>query len=129
MNGIIILTHNDIGKDLIKCVKIILKKKLSNIFSVNVLPSDNQNNIALKLRGEIAKLKDCNGIIILTDIYGATPCNTAKKFIDKNLIVVSGLNLNMLLKAITYQDTKLCTLSNKVISGAIQGISIVKKED
>ena len=127
MNGIILITHDGIGKAYLKCLKKILNKNLSDLYSINVLPIDSQNDANAKILRIIKKLKKCEGIVVLTDLYGSSPCNYVKKFIAKNFIVISGLNFNMLIRAVSYQDRSLFQLRDKIIDGAFAGIREVKR--
>ena len=61
--------------------------------------------------------------LILTDILGATPANTASKLADGNRCkVLAGVNLPMLLRALTYRNEPLDVLLEKAMTGGAQGI-------
>jgi len=61
--------------------------------------------------------------LILTDIFGATPANTASKLADGNRCkVLAGVNLPMLLRALTYRNEPLDVLLEKAMTGGAQGI-------
>ena len=60
---------------------------------------------------------------ILTDIYGATPANTAMKLLEPGRIEgVAGVNLPMLLRALTYRDKDMETLITRSIAGGRDGV-------
>ena len=63
-----------------------------------------------------------NGVLILTDIIGTTPSNIAKSINHKNIRVVAGLNLSMLLNVFNYPTNSLNDLADKAIEGGIAGI-------
>ena len=62
-------------------------------------------------------------VLVLTDILGATPCNVAKQLVQgRQARVVAGVNMPMLLRAITYQQEPLEQLVNRALSGGRQGV-------
>lgn len=59
----------------------------------------------------------------MTDLFGATPCNISQNLTHENeLKIVSGLNLPMLLRTLNYAHLPLSELTQKAISGGIEGI-------
>jgi PTS system ascorbate-specific IIA component len=68
-------------------------------------------------------LNEGQGVLILTDLFGSTPCNIACKLMhDYRVRVVCGANLPMLIKIMNYPSADLETLANKAIAGGVQGI-------
>ena len=75
---------------------------------------------------KIKELDNGNGVLILTDIYGATPCNLLKNFIVKNKVeVITGINLPMLIKAISDRKDNLKILLNDSLDCAKKNIKII----
>jgi len=61
--------------------------------------------------------------LVLTDMFGATPCNVAQKLVDGvNARLVAGVNLPMLLRAITYRNEPMDALVARVLAGGTQGV-------
>jgi len=68
-------------------------------------------------------------VLVLTDLYGSTPSNIAQKLIaQRNVHVVSGLNLSMLIRILNYPQLPLLELSEKAVSGGKDGISWIRSE-
>jgi PTS system ascorbate-specific IIA component len=64
-----------------------------------------------------------NGVLILSDIYGATPCNIVSKLLIPGKVEgVSGVNLPMLVRALTYRNGDLSKLVEKALSGGREGV-------
>ncbi|MBK6744689.1 MAG: PTS fructose transporter subunit IIA, partial [Hydrogenophilales bacterium] len=77
---------------------------------------------------QIASLDDGSGVLVMTDIYGATPSNTACKLVKAGHVdVVSGVNLPMLLKALTYRLEPLEQLAERIANGGRNGIFRVEE--
>ena len=76
------------------------------------------------------KLDSGDGVLVLTDMYGATPSNIAcrlRKLHDVR--VVAGLNLPMLIRVLNYPGLDLDELMHKALSGGRDGVLIFKPED
>ena len=78
----------------------------------------------LPLARDMIKLVDTGrGVLILTDIYGATPSNLAIKLLEPGRIEgIAGVNLPMLLRALTYRDKDMDTLVTRAIAGGRDGV-------
>jgi PTS system ascorbate-specific IIA component len=120
--GILMITHSDIGKQMLLTATSIFGK---NPFRVEILSVDNfdQPNDVKELGQKYVKFLDIgNGVLILTDIIGTTPSNIAKSIGHKNIRVVAGLNLSMLLNVFNYPNNSLNQLADKAIEGGVTGI-------
>jgi PTS system ascorbate-specific IIA component len=73
---------------------------------------------------ELLKQLDCgDGVLILSDICGATPCNIANQLVDPGRVeCLSGANLSMLVRALTYRNEPLESLVEKALSGGKEGV-------
>ena len=123
MIGILLVTHGEIGKSLIDCAAHILDNYPNSVESISINSNNNLNNYSDIISRKIEDLDKGNGVLIMTDIYGATPCNLLNKFTMKNKVeVVTGINLPMLIKAISDRKDNLDTLTNDSIECAKKNI-------
>jgi mannose PTS system EIIA component len=61
--------------------------------------------------------------LILTDVFGATPCNVAQRLADGVMVrVVAGVNVPMLWRTLCYAAEPLDALVSRALDGAAQGI-------
>ena len=81
MIGILLVTHGEIGKALIDCAAHILDKQPNSVESISINSSNNLNKYSSIISQKIEYLDTGSGVLIMTDIYGATPCNLLNKFI------------------------------------------------
>ncbi|OQW93192.1 MAG: hypothetical protein BWK79_12440 [Beggiatoa sp. IS2] len=121
--GILIITHDDIGTSLLES----LKQMLGHLpLPVKVLPIRHENEpLTFCYHAErlFLSLNEGHGVLILTDLFGATPCNIACSLVNNYRVrVVCGVNLPMLVKLMNYPSADLDTLANKALSGGVQGI-------
>ncbi|MDT8364321.1 MAG: PTS fructose transporter subunit IIA [Nitrosomonas sp.] len=123
MIGILIVTHQPLGSSFLDCIKHILGKLPSQLVNYTITPRANPDTEISNLQEILLKLDQGGGVLILTDLYGATPANIASKLIRCGQVeCLSGLNLPMLLRAIQYQDKPLAEMMDKALSGGQTGI-------
>jgi PTS system ascorbate-specific IIA component len=66
---------------------------------------------------------DAPRTLVLTDVFGATPCNVAQKLVDGvHTRLIAGVNLPMLLRAMTYRREPLDALVARAMAGGVQGV-------
>lgn len=121
--GILLVTHSDIGKQLLLTATSVFGK---NPFQVELLSVDNydQPNDVKELAEKYVKFLDNGaGVLVLTDIIGTTPSNIASSINHDKIKVVAGLNLSMILNVFNYPENSLDQLSIKALEGGIQGVS------
>ena len=123
MIGLFLITHTTYGESLIQCACHVLNKRPPQIAQLGVAAQDDPLD-ALPLAKEMLKLVDHGkGVLILTDIYGATPSNIALKLLEPGRIEgIAGVNLPMLLRALTYRDKDMDTLLTRAVSGGRDGV-------
>ena len=72
---------------------------------------------------QLGQLPQVRGVIVLTDIFGATPSNVAQKLVDGvRSRLITGVNLPMLLRAVSYRHEPLDALVSRAVIGGTQGV-------
>lgn len=100
MVGFVVITHNKIGQEMLRTVQEIVQES-PNISNVSV-PQENFLESQKKIAEAIKSHSDASGVILLLDLFGATPCNLCKEFLDPGKVeMITGCNLPMLIKAAT----------------------------
>ncbi|MBK9595545.1 MAG: PTS fructose transporter subunit IIA [Rhodocyclales bacterium] len=127
MIGIFLITHGSLGESLVQCACHVLNKRPQLIVQLGVSGQDDPLD-ALPLARDMLKLVDSGkGVLLLTDIFGATPSNVALKLLQPGRIEgVAGVNLPMLLRALTYREKDLETLVTKAVAGGRDGVMLMK---
>jgi PTS system mannose-specific IIA component len=124
--GFLIITHNQIGQELIATASAIFRGNTPLMRSISIpaeLEPGNLGEYADQIRDTIAELVTEQSLLILTDLYGATPNNLARYFANElNAEVVSGVNLPMLLRVLNYCGQNLDQLVITAIEGAKKGV-------
>ena len=123
MIGILIVSHGAFGESLIHSASHVLGKRPLFLRQVGVTVHDDPEAIIPVAEDLIRFLDQGQGVLVLTDIYGATPSNIAAKLLKPGRVEgVAGVNLPMLIRALTYRDEPLEVALEKALSGATEGI-------
>lgn len=126
MAGILIVAHAPLASALRDCLKHIYCGLPARIGAIDVLPDSDPAAVEDVARAEIERLKDSNGALVFSDLYGATPANIAGRLASiPNVRVLAGVNLPMLLRAVCYRSTSLDLLVEKTLAGGTNGIQAV----
>jgi len=124
--GIILIAHAGIGPALAGTAQFVLGE-LSMPLRVVVVSRDSRADEVLEtLEAVAAELDQGEGVLILTDMYGATPTNVARRINPGRPVrIVTGVNLPMLLNVLNYPDRDLDALAALALEGGRQGILTV----
>lgn len=125
MIGIFLITHGSLGQSLAESVHHILGEKQGQLAALGVGPTDGPEEVLPVAQRMLDEVDSGEGVLVLTDIYGATPANIASKLIDTGRVEgLAGVSLPMLLRASTHRkrDLDLDTLVDRAISGSREGV-------
>jgi PTS system ascorbate-specific IIA component len=123
MIGILLITHGELGKSLIECASHVLGSKPVSLESLSIENDCEHENMFKQISERIDLLDQGDGVLILTDIFGATPCNIITKIIKPEKVnAIAGVNLSMLIRSISYRHEPFDVLIAKAIQGAQDGI-------
>jgi len=123
MIGILLITHGELGKSLIECATHVLGEKPKFLDSLTIENDCAHDNMYKEISEKINLLDQGKGVLILTDIFGATPCNIITKIIEPGKVnAIAGVNLSMLIRSISYRHESFEALIAKAIEGAQDGI-------
>jgi PTS system ascorbate-specific IIA component len=121
--GLLLITHQGVGAALLNAAcRLVGGCPLPAATLDIALDSD---PIRMKLEAELRadELDQGEGVLVLTDLYGATPCNIACRLsAHSGRRVVAGLNLPMLMRVLNYTRLPLAELAAKAESGARDGV-------
>ena len=123
MIGILIVAHGTLGDSLAGAVTHVLGSRPPQLETLRVSATDDPLQLLPKARELVTALDAGDGVLIFSDIYGATPSNLAVKLIVPGRIeAIAGVNLPMLVRAFTYRDKGMDTMIKKAISGGCDGV-------
>lgn len=123
MVGILLITHGTLGESLIHCASHVLGNRPPLLMQIGVTPHDDPQQILPQAVRLTKALDQGDGVLVLTDAYGASPSNIAAKLLNPGKVEgVAGVNLPMLVRTLTYRNEPLKTVIAKALSGGIEGV-------
>jgi mannose PTS system EIIA component len=121
MADLLIIAHAPLASALRDVAKHVYPEQVHRIGVLDVNPEDSPEAVEQLLRPMLAGA--AGEVLILTDVFGATPCNVALRVADGvRSRVVAGINVPMLWRALGYADEPLDVLVARAVSGATQGV-------
>jgi PTS system ascorbate-specific IIA component len=123
MVGILIVAHGSFGDSLIHSCSHVLGKCPSRLAQLSVAVNDDPDLILPQARSLVAQVDEGDGVLVLTDMLGGTPSNIATRLLAQGRVEgVAGVSLPMLIRALTYRDEPLQTVTEKALSGGSEGV-------
>jgi PTS system mannose-specific IIA component len=122
MNGILIIAHAPLASALRQCVAHVFTDHPEGIAALDVQPNTPPEETLAQARIMLSQLGTTHALV-LADVFGATPCNVAQKLVDGvHSKLITGVNLPMLLRTVSYRHESLDALVARALMGATQGV-------
>ena len=123
MIGVLIVTHGDIGTSLLASASQILGEPPQQVATLSVWRADDVDDLVLRARELMEGLDSGDGVLVITDIFGATPGNVVSRLLEDGRIEgVSGASLPMLLRVLTGRNGSLSAAVKRAMSGGAEGV-------
>jgi PTS system mannose-specific IIA component len=123
MIGVLIISHGNLSDSLIHCANHVLGGRLPHLTGLSITIRDDPDAAVDKALELIKQLDQGDGVLILCDICGATPCNVATRLINPGRVeCLAGVNLPMLVRALTYRTESLTVAAEKALAGGRDGV-------
>ena len=123
MIGILLVSHGAFAESLIHSASHVLGKRPVYLRQLGVTVHDDPDALIPVAEDLIRFLDQGAGVLVMTDIFGATPSNIAVKLLRPGKVEgIAGVNLPMLIRALTYREEPLEAVLEKALSGATEGV-------
>lgn len=121
-NSILIIAHAPLAYALRECALHVFPDCGPGVAAVDVQPNVGPDETLAAARIALEQLgTECT--LVLTDVFGATPCNVAQKLVDGvHSKLITGINLPMLLRSVSYRHEALDALVSRAVVGGTQGV-------
>ena len=122
MNSILIIAHAPLAHALRQCALHVFPDCEHGVVALDVQPNVSPEETIGMARVAMQQLNTSH-TLVLTDVVGATPCNVAQKLVDGvKSRLITGVNLPMLLRTVSYRHESLDALVARAMVGGTQGI-------
>src|SRR5690606_29391245 len=124
--GVLLLTHESMGAALVNAARHVLGRLPLSVEVQEVAANADPDQMLRSAAANARELDHGDGVLVLSDLYGATPCNIARRLPDLGVRMhcVSGLNLPMLLRVLNYPEQSLDELAQTAATGGRGGIVV-----
>lgn len=126
MNRILLIAHAPLAHALRSCALHVFPDCAGDVVALDVQPQTSPEESLAMARTALQQLdsrQPGDGVLVLTDMFGATPCNVAARLVDgQRSKLVTGINLPMLLRSVSYRHEPLDALVARAVSGGNQGV-------
>ncbi|HYM46855.1 MAG TPA: PTS fructose transporter subunit IIA [Burkholderiaceae bacterium] len=126
MVGIVVIAHFPLASALGRCAEHVYSCEPNARRELRVLDVDGGGDIehtVSRARALVREVDRGEGVLILTDAFGATPCNVATRLAESERVaVIAGVNLPMLLRAVCYRGGQLAEVAEKALAGGHAGM-------
>jgi PTS system mannose-specific IIA component len=126
MNAILIIAHAPLAHALRECALHVFPDCGAHLAAIDVqpnLPPEETLAMARVSMDQLSRAPQVKGVLVLTDIFGATPSNVAQKLVDGvKSRLITGVNLPMLLRSVSYRNEPLEALVSRAVVGGTQGV-------
>jgi PTS system mannose-specific IIA component len=122
MNGIFIIAHAPLASALRTCALHVFSDSGAAVYALDVQPNVPPEESLAQARA-LVRQAGWPSTLILTDVFGATPCNVAQHLSDGvHARLITGVNLPMLLRTVSYRHESLEALVSRAMIGGTQGV-------
>jgi PTS system ascorbate-specific IIA component len=123
MIGVLIVTHGEIGTSLLDSTAQILGARPAQTATLSVWRQDDPDDLVLRARELMEQIDAGDGVLILTDLFGATPGNVVSRLLEDGRVEgVSGVSLPMLLRVLTSRNGSIAAAVQRALSGGSEGL-------
>jgi PTS system ascorbate-specific IIA component len=129
MVGVLLITHGGTGTALLAAASHVLGAAQVNARAIAVAPGDDTAAVLERARRDLAAVDDGGGVIVFTDIYGATPSNVGARLLQSGHVEgVAGVSLPMLVRALAYRALPLQQVLDRALEAGTRGQINIKED-
>ncbi|OJV60289.1 MAG: PTS fructose transporter subunit IIA [Burkholderiales bacterium 68-10] len=125
MNAVLLIAHAPLAHALRECALHVFADAGDDIGALDVDAHEPPEQTLARAQALRARWGE-RPVLVLTDVLGATPCNVAQRLADgERTQLLAGVNLPMLLRAITYRAEPLAAMAQRALDGGVRGVVAV----
>ena len=98
MVGIVLASHGKMAEGMIDSAKMLFSSNIEQLTYVSLKEGDAPEEFGEKLLKAIKSVDSGEGVILLLDLLGGTPCNQSLYHLSDHVLALTGMNLPMFLE-------------------------------
>jgi PTS system mannose-specific IIA component len=127
MIGVLIIAHAPLASAIAAAASHVYcafpERAATQLRTLDVGAADHVQSTVERARTLLAEIDHGDGVLVMTDAFGATPGNVASQLVETGRVaVIAGVNLPMLLRVVCYREAKLAEITEKALVGGTQGV-------
>jgi PTS system mannose-specific IIA component len=129
MIGIMLVSHEPLGTALLNCTRHIFGRLPVQLAALDVIPDEDPQGAIQAARELLVRINDGSGVIVFTDVFGATPSRIALALHEPNRVrVIAGVNLPILIKALGNRRGPLEDVLVSLVQSGQNAIQVIAPE-
>ena len=126
MNAVLLIAHAPLAHALRECALHVFADAGDDIGALDVDAHEPPEQTLARAQALRARWGE-RPVLVLSDVLGATPCTVAQRLADgERTQLLAGVNLPMLLRAITYRAEPLAAMAQRALDGGVRGVVVVE---
>lgn len=104
MKGIVLISHGDMAKGMAQAATMFFGEGIPQLTYCGLQPEDSPEAFAERIQNAIGEADAGDGVILLADLFGGTPCNQAILQLNGDRELIAGMNFPLLLELLSVRD-------------------------
>lgn len=126
MKGVLVLSHSLLAQGIYESAKLFVGDNILQFDYLGLEAADDPLEFKDKIASKIKELDQGEGVIILTDLLGGSPCNQTLNFINDKIDILTGVNLPMILDLLLKRNNGIAYNLKDITDEAKNGITNLK---
>jgi len=105
MIGILLVSHNGLAKAMLSTAKMLYGEADNQVVALGLEHGINLNDFDSMLSEAMQSVDTGDGVVVLVDLLGGTPCNRLARFASEKVRILTGMNLGMFLESVCARDS------------------------
>lgn len=116
MLGVLLISHGNMAEGMVDSLSMFFGKDIKQLDFLSLKPEMGADEFGEKLREKVNDLNDGDGVLIMADMLGGTPCNRALQVINENVDLIVGMNLPTAMELLAAREAGKVDVANLVES-------------
>lgn len=127
MKGILIVSHGPMAQGMMESARLFFGDEIAQLAALCLQSEDNPEEFHQLVQQKIEELDSGEGVLILADLLGGTPCNQSVSLLDEKVDLIAGVNLGLLLEILGLRMAEADININALVKTGQEGLVNIKQ--